>query len=49
VTTTAPLLAAQPSTRENRQPLSDQWVIMGIIVVAIIGFALIFLGQRSSQ
>ncbi len=48
LTPTVPLHASPQPDRGDQQLVSDQWVVIGIIAVAILGFALIFLGQRSS-
>ena len=50
LTMTSTMLSPASSQQDKRdQPIgNDQWVIIGIIAIAVLGFALIFFGQRSS-
>ncbi|MGV8025896.1 MAG: LysM peptidoglycan-binding domain-containing protein [Anaerolineaceae bacterium] len=50
LTLTATMLSPAAAQRDggNHQLVSDQWVVIGIIAIAILGFVLIFFGQRSS-
>lgn len=45
-TLSSPTAANQ--TQNGSQWISDQWIVIGIIAVVVLGFILIFIGQRSS-
>ncbi len=40
--------AESQSSQSGAQWISDQWIVIGIISIVILGFILIFIGQRSS-
>jgi LysM repeat protein len=50
LTITSTVLFPDSSQRDNddHQFISDQWVIIGIIAIALLGFLLVFIGQRYS-
>ena len=50
LTLTSTILSPASSQQDkgDQSFVNDQWVIIGIIAIAVLGFALIFFGQRSS-